>query len=242
VKRDGLRRSKPRPSRFTFYVSRTIKDWQFAPKAYLADVDNLHVFLSICLGIGLSAACGFRIFVPLLCLSVAAVAGHMHLEPSFAWVGTMPALIAFGVATVLEICAYYIPFIDNLLDSVAGPTAALAGIFVAALAMSDVDPFWRWSLAIIAGGGVAASTQLATTKLRALSSATTAGFGNPLLATIEAVLSSVLSVLSVIWPVVAMILVVMVLTVCWLIIYFLGKRLLRLFRRKDASPAMASAG
>jgi Domain of unknown function (DUF4126) len=205
-------------------------------------VDNLHIFLSICLGIGLSAACGFRIFVPLLCLSIAAQAGHLHLDHSFAWVGTMPALIAFAVATVVEICAYYIPFVDNLLDSIAGPVAILAGMFVSALAMNDVDPFWRWSLAIIAGGGVAASTQLATTKLRALSSATTAGVGNPVLATIEGVLSSILSVLAVVWPVVAAILVAMVLVVCWLIIYFLGKRLLRLFRRSDPLPAAATPG
>src|SRR6185369_14996243 len=147
----------------------------------------------------------------------------------------MPALIAFAVATVVEICAYYLPFVDNLLDSIAGPTAALAGIFVAGLAMSDVEPFWRWALAIIAGGGVAASTQLATTKLRALSSATTAGVGNPVLATVEAMLSSILSVLSVLWPIVAFIMVAMVLVVCWVIIYFLGKRLLRLFRRKDST-------
>ena len=144
------------------------------------------------------------------------------------------------MATIVEICAYYIPFVDNLLDSIAGPAAVLAGVFVSALAMADVDPFWRWSLAIIAGGGVAASTQLATTKLRALSSATTAGVANPVLSTVEGVVSSVLSVLAVVWPVLAAILVVMVLAVCWLIIYYLGKRLLRLFRRRDSAPTAAA--
>jgi hypothetical protein len=200
-------------------------------------MNGMETFLSICVGIGLSAACGFRVFVPLLCLSIAALTGHLHLDASFAWIGTTPALIAFAVATVVEIAAYYIPFVDNLLDSIAVPVAAAAGMFVAALAMTDVDPFWRWTLAIIAGGGVATSTQLATTKLRAVSSATTAGLGNPLLATLEAGVAAVLSVVSMIWPVLALILVVALIVAAWLIFYLFGKRLLRLFRRNAPTPA-----
>jgi len=200
-------------------------------------MDHFQTFLSICLGIGLSAACGFRVFVPLLCLSIASITGHVHLAPAFAWVGTPPALIAFSVATVLEIGAYYFPYLDNLLDSIAVPAAGAAGIFVAALAMADVDPFWRWSLAIIAGGGMATSTQLATTKLRAVSTVTTAGVGNPILATIEAILSTVLSVVSVFWPIVAFMLALAIVSVCWLVIYYVGKKLLGLFRRKAPQPA-----
>jgi len=203
----------------------------------LEHMDDLQIFLSICLGIGLSAACGFRVFVPLLCVSIASLTGQVQLGSSFAWVGTTPALIAFTVATVLEIGAYYLPFVDNLLDTIAGPLAALAGVFVAALAMTDVDPFWRWTLAIIAGGGMAASTQLATTKLRAISSATTAGIGNPVLATIEAIVASVLSAISLIWPVAALIVAIVLLVTCWVVVRFIGKRLLRLFRR-DARAAV----
>lgn len=193
---------------------------------------DFQTLLSICLGIGLSAACGFRVFVPLLCLSIASATGHVHLGQSFAWIGTTPAMITFAVATVVEIAAYYIPFVDNLLDSAAGPAAAAAGIMVAALAMTDVDPFWRWTLAIIAGGGLATSTQLATTKLRAVSTATTAGFGNPVLATAEAAIATVLSIVAVAWPLVALILVAILLVGCWSIIYYVGRRVLRLFRKK----------
>jgi Domain of unknown function (DUF4126) len=200
-------------------------------------MDDLQTFLSICLGIGLSAACGFRVFVPLLGLSIASLTGYVHLDSSFAWIGTTPALIAFAVATMVEIGAYYIPVVDNFLDSIATPTAGLAGICVAALAMTDVDPFWRWTLAIIAGGGMATSTQLATTKLRVLSTATTAGFGNPVLATIEAIVAAILSVVAVVWPVVALILALMLLAACWLIIHSIGKRLLRLFRRNRPATA-----
>ena len=79
-------------------------------------------------------------------------------------------MIAFGAATVAEIIAYYIPWVDNALDSVAVPLATIAGIFVTGSIVADLDPVWRWTLAIIAGGGAAASTQLATTKVRAVSS------------------------------------------------------------------------
>ena len=120
----------------------------------------MEIFLSICVGIGLSAACGFRVFVPLLCLSIAAILCAVHLASSFAWVGTTPAIVAFSVATVAEIAAYYIPWVDNALDSAAVPLATVAGIFVTASVVTEIDPFWRWTLAVIAGGGIAVSNIL----------------------------------------------------------------------------------
>src|ERR1043165_3613686 len=131
------------------------------------------------MGIGLSAACGFRVFVPLLCLRVAAHFQHLHLSPAFAWIGSTPAMIAFAVATAVEIAAYYIPWVDNLLDTIAVPVAAIAGIVATAAVVTDIDPFWKWTLAVVAGGGVATTTQLTTTKARATSSVTTGGLGNP---------------------------------------------------------------
>ncbi len=203
----------------------------------------MEIFLSICIGIGLSAACGFRVFLPLLCLSVAARFGvaHLNLAPSFAWLGSTPAMVIFGAATIIEIAAYYIPWLDNLLDTVAVPLAAIAGIFVTASVVADIDPLWRWTLAIIAGGGIATTTQLATTKARMTSSALTGGLGNPILATIENVLSSILSVLAVLWPVVALVSVVLVLAACWLLIYFAAKTFLKLFRRQAGSAVTAGS-
>jgi hypothetical protein len=203
----------------------------------------VETFLSICIGIGLSAACGFRVFVPLLCLSLAAHFGadHVHLAKSFAWIGSYPAMIAFGVATLVEIVAYYIPWLDNALDAAAVPIATVAGIFLTASVVTDIDPFWRWTLAVIAGGGIAASTQLATTKARVASTATTGGVANPILSTIEAASSTVLSVLAVIWPIVALVLVIAILVVCWMVIWFVGKRVVKFFRRKTPPVLTASS-
>jgi uncharacterized protein DUF4126 len=159
--------------------------------------------LSVFVGVGLAAACGFRIFVPLLVMSVAAVSGHLTLAPSFQWIGTYPALITFGVATVLEIAAYYVPWLDNLLDSIATPAAVVAGTVVTASMVSGMSPFLQWTLAVIAGGGAAGLVQTATVVTRAASTATTGGIANPLIATGEWILSLLMSFLTLVVPVMA---------------------------------------
>ena len=131
--------------------------------------------LSVILGIGLSAACGFRVFVPLLVLSIAARAGFLTLGSGFQWIGTWPALLAFTVATVLEIGAYYIPWLDHVLDLVTTPAAVVAGTLVMASTITGMDPLLRWSLAIIAGGGAAGAVQAMTGITRLASTATTGG-------------------------------------------------------------------
>src|SRR5438477_8925513 len=108
----------------------------------------METVLSICVGIGLSAACGFRVFVPLLVMSIASLSGHLTLAQGFEWIGTYPALIAFSVATCLEIAGYYIPWVDNLLDSIATPAAIVAGTIATAAMVTDVSPLMKWSLAI----------------------------------------------------------------------------------------------
>src|SRR5919199_541692 len=117
----------------------------------------MDTLLSICIGIGLSAACGFRIFVPPMVMSMAALFGHLKLSPNFEWMGTYPALIVFAVATCIEIAAYYIPFVDHLLDTIATPMAIAAGTVVTASLIPDTDPMLQWTVALIAGGGSAGS-------------------------------------------------------------------------------------
>ncbi len=201
----------------------------------------MEIFLSICVGIGLSAACGFRVFVPLLCLSIAAKLGVLPLTPAFAWAGSTTAVVAFSIATAAEIAAYYIPWVDNTLDSIAAPLATVAGVLVMASVLTDIEPFWRWTLAVIAGGGIAATTQITTTKARLASSLTTGGLANPVLATVENVSSTVLSVLAVVWPIVALVLALAILAGCGLVIWFVGKRLVKWFGRKPAGPTLTSA-
>src|SRR5947207_7817636 len=164
-------------------------------------------FLSICLGIGLSAACGFRIFVPMLIMSIAALSGHLSLAHGFEWIASYPALIAFSVATCLEIAGYYIPWVDHLLDTIATPAAIVAGTIVTASMVTDVSPFLKWTLAIIAGGGAAGMVQGATVLARGASGVTTAGLANPVVATAELAGSVVTSILAIVAPVLVVVLI-----------------------------------
>ena len=155
--------------------------------------------LSICIGVALAAACGFRIFVPLLVMSVASYSGHLTLSPSFQWIASEPALIAFAIATALEIGAYYIPWLDNFLDSAATPSAIVAGTVVTASMVTGIDPYLKWTLAVIAGGGAAGLVQSATVATRAVSSAFTGGLTNFAVSTGELLMSAITAVLSVLW-------------------------------------------
>jgi hypothetical protein len=188
----------------------------------------METFLSILVGIGLSAACGFRVFVPLLAISIASLSGHLTLSSGFEWMGTYPALLSFAVATVFEIAGYYIPWVDHLLDIVAGPAAIVAGVVAMASSVSGVSPFLRWSLAIIAGGGIAGIFQALTGITRITSSSTIAGLGNPVVSTAEAVGATAFSAMALIIPVVGTVVLVIVLSLA----YRPGRSMLRRIRSK----------
>ncbi len=193
----------------------------------------MELTLSILIGIGLAAACGFRVFVPFLVVSIASLSGHLMLAPGFEWIGTNYALVAFAIGTVLEIAAYYVPWLDNLLDAAATPAAVVAGTIVAASVVADLSPFLKWTLAVIAGGGVAGAVQAATVALRGASSLTTGGAANPVLSTGELGGSVVTSVLAVTLPLIAAALVVVL---CVVIVR--GLKMFRLGRR--AAPGGGS--
>jgi len=166
---------------------------------------------SILLGIGLAASVGFRVFVPLFALSIAAYFDVIPLNESWQWVGSTAAMITLGIATIVEIIAYLIPWLDNLLDSIAVPLAAIAGTAVMLSTMADMEPLITWSLAIIAGGGTATAIKASTSTTRLASTATTGGIANPIVATVESGTSIVMSILAFVAPVLAILLVIIIL-------------------------------
>ncbi|HDQ04617.1 MAG TPA: DUF4126 domain-containing protein [Deltaproteobacteria bacterium] len=160
----------------------------------------MEALLSIAVGIGLAAACGFRVFVPLLILNLAALSGYFVLPQGFMWLVSPLATVAFAIATLLEITGYYIPWVDNVLDSIATPASVIA--------------FFKLTLAIIAGGGVAGIVQASTVALRAQSSLATTGAANPLLSTFELGGSVAVALLAIFIPILALFLI---------IVFFLGR-------------------
>lgn len=169
--------------------------------------------ISVFLGIGLAASVGFRVFLPLFALSLASYFNVWELNESWQWIGSMTALITLGVATLVEIGTYYIPFVDNLMDTIAIPLATVAGTAVMVSTVADLSPVVTWALAIIAGGGTAATIKSATGATRLTSSVSTAGLGNPIVTTIETGSSIVMTVLSLFLPVVGFIMVIVILIV-----------------------------
>jgi len=165
------------------------------------------MLIGAALGLGLAAAVGFRLFVPFLLVSIAARSGQVHLAGGFEWLGSDVALVMFGIAALLEIAAYFIPFFDHLLDTVAGPAAVAAGTVLMASTLIDMEPWLRWAVAIVAGGGTSGLLHGATSALRLGSTATTGGAGNPVFAMFETGASTAMTVLALLLPMIAFALV-----------------------------------
>lgn len=166
--------------------------------------------ISIFLGIGLSASVGFRVFLPLFALSLASYFGIWELNESWQWIGSEIAIIILGVATMIEILGYFIPFIDNLLDSIAVPLAAVAGTAVMVSTVADLSPEITWALAIIAGGGTAAAISGASGATRLTSTVSTAGIANPVISVVETGTSIVMSILAIFLPIIGFIFVMII--------------------------------
>ena len=164
---------------------------------------NFDTLLSIALGIGLAAGTGFRVFLPLFALSVAAYFGVWPLNENWQWLAGTNALIILGIAAVTESLSYLIPFIDNLLDTIAVPLAGLAGTAVMASTAADLSPAVTWALAIIAGGGAAAAIKGTNAATRAASTAATGGLANPVFSIVETAMAVIMSLLSLFVPVLA---------------------------------------
>lgn len=162
---------------------------------------------AVALGIGLSASTGFRVFLPLLIAGIAARLGILPLNESFSWLSGNVALGSLGVATLVEIIAYYIPFVDNMLDSISTPLAVGAGTLVSASVLPVDNELLRWISGFILGGGTAAAIQGGTAALRLGSTGSTAGTGNFLVSTTENIAAMATPLLTLLLPVVVALLI-----------------------------------
>lgn len=164
--------------------------------------------IGVLVGIGLSAASGLRVLIPLLGLSAAGHYGIIPLGESFAWLASWQAMLAFGVAGMLEVGAYYIPWLDHALDALLAPAAAVAGTLMTASTLGEASPLLKWSFAIIAGGGVSSLVHVSTASLRAAVSLPTGGLANPIVSSFEGIGALGLTLLALFVPLLALVIVV----------------------------------
>ncbi|MCC6428196.1 MAG: DUF4126 domain-containing protein [Phycisphaerales bacterium] len=170
----------------------------------------MDTLISICIGLGLAAACGFRVFLPLALTSWCAKAGLVNPSDSFAWVASWPAIIAFSTACLAEVAGYYIPWFDHILDTIATPAAIVAGSLVAVSQFGNLDPMLGWTSGIIGGGGLAGAIQASTVFTRATSTATTGGLANPIVSTAENTAAATVATASIITPLAVGLLLILV--------------------------------
>jgi hypothetical protein len=208
-------------------------------EGHTADSPAVQAILAILIGLGLAASCGLRVFVPMLVMSIAAKAGMLTLSDGFLWLASWPALIAVSLATAIEVGAYYVPWIDNALDTISAPTAAIAGTVLMAAAVAEFDPMLQWSLAVIAGGGTASLVSAGTAATRAVATATTGGLANFLVSTLELAGSLLLSLLALYAPIAGAIVLVLLL----IIMFSYGRTRLRtwFWPQAAAAPPKSSA-
>ena len=177
-------------------------------------MNEFDVILALCMGLGLAAASGFRVFLPPFLLSIAVRADAVEVnlaETPFEYFDSNIAVILLGVATLAELSAYYVPWVDNLLDTIASPAAVVAGTGMTAIVLEgNTAPVIQWSLAIIAGGGVTAVVQSATVVTRGISTTLTAGLGNPVVSTGENIASVILALVAMVLPILAALLVAII--------------------------------
>ena len=200
------------------------------------EIDFFQTGLALCVGVSLATACGFRVFIPLLVMALGVRLGGLSIDENLAWVGSDVAIACLGAATLAELLAYYIPLVDNFLDSLAGPAALVAGAIVTGGMLGDLPDWLQWGTGIVAGAGVAGTVQLGTTAVRAASTTSSAGIANPVVSTAENLFSTIGAVLAVAAPLLAAAGSILII---FLVIISLRKIMQLIRKRKEATTATA---
>ncbi|WP_018250170.1 DUF4126 domain-containing protein [Orenia marismortui] len=173
----------------------------------------MNLILSMLIGVGLSAACGFRVFIPLLVMSISALTGNLELASDFQWIGSDSALYVFTIATILEMIAYYIPQVESFLSSISTTVTAIAGTIVMSSFVVDVSPLLQWSLAIIAGGGTSTVVQASRNKIKNVIRLRDVASNNFNLLSVEVLTAVLLSSLLIISPVLTLFLIAIIILI-----------------------------
>lgn len=141
---------------------------------------------TLALGVGLAAVAGIRAWLPLLAAGLMGRLGLVHLNESFAFVSSWPAIGLFGVATIVELVGDKFPAIDHTLDAVGTFVRPAAGAVLAASTMYEIDsPLVACVLGLCVGAPTAMVPHATKMAARAVSSSMTFGIANPLLSFAE---------------------------------------------------------
>ena len=175
----------------------------------------LVVASQVAMGISLAACAGLRAFLPLLVVGIGGRLDWIPLTSHFEWLASTPALVVFSVAVVAEFVGDKVPWFNNLLDVLQTFVKPVAGTILAASVLTELTPLQATILGLITGGSVAGGVHLMKAKTRLVSSATTAGVGNPFLSFIEDIGAFIGSLGAVLLPLLFVALLALAFVVTW---------------------------
>jgi len=162
--------------------------------------------IQLMMGVSLAACAGLRAWLPLLVLGSLSRLGFVPLSESFAFLESAPALVVFGVASVIELAADKIIVVDHALDAVSTLVRPLAGTLLAAATLSDFDPLLATVCGLVVGGTTALTVHAGKAALRAKSSSVAplhGGLGNAVLSIAEDVAAAIGAPLAIMLPILA---------------------------------------
>lgn len=169
------------------------------------------------LGLGLAAATGLRAFLPLLLLAVAArfQLFGIDLNSHVGWLGSNAAIATLAVATLVELAADKVPFLDHALSAIGTVTRPLAAVLAAGSVFAGVDPVVAAVAGIIIGAPTALAFHAAQTGTRVASTATTGGLANPVVSVVEDVLAFATALIAIALPLLVPVVLALLLWLIW---------------------------
>lgn len=156
---------------------------------------------------GLSAAAGLNAWLPLFVGALLTRLDVVELAGPFDDLTGTGTIAVLGVLTAADFVGDKIPAVDHVLHAIGTVVAPVSGALMFS-GEAGVDSDLPGLASIVLGAGTAEAVHAGRAAVRPLSTATTAGVGNPLLSLLEDAGSALLIVVAFVLPLLALLLVV----------------------------------
>ncbi len=185
----------------------------------------MELLLNIFSAFGLSASAGLNAYIPLFIVGLLAhYTDLIKLQSPWDTLANPWILILLGVLLIIEMLADKVPavnHINDLIQTIVRPVAGAIAFAASANVITDVHPVLALACGLLVAGSVHAAKALA---VRPAVTATTGGAGNVPVSILEDIVSTVVSFLSILLPVIVGTLLIVVLA---LVIWWLWRRMTR---------------
>jgi hypothetical protein len=170
---------------------------------------------------GLAGSAGLNAYIPLLMVALAARFPLdnplIKLQAPYDLLGSWWAIGLIAVLLVIEIVADKIPAVDTVNDGIQTFIRPAAGAILfagSANVITDVHPILALGAGLLVAGGVHATK----TAARPVVTVSTAGVGNPIVSTLEDITAFVVSLLAILLPIIAALLLFTLLVFAFIIV------------------------